>query len=426
MKTTKLFFMAALALMTAACSSNDDEMTQQPAKAQGITITAQLAPKSITGTRAVELGKDAQEKDIIKASWAVGEHLAILYTKDDNQMADAEITAVDGTTGVATITFTVVDETPDNTECTIIYPLSAAKVDKTGVKDYATLLANQDGTLSANLDVRVGAGKILVSTPSLDVTTQPQAQFSIFRFGFKNLNATPVNAKNLIVSDASGNVITTVTQSPALGAMYVALPVMAAGTYWLSAIAATDNSPYIRKVKIETATSAGTFYDALVNMATLGNVICSDGSFYETQSEAETAGKTAVAIIAYVGSETGDATYKHGLAIAISNDSNGKNLSEAKTLIDNKAVVPSTKWYVPSMDQWKAMFKANGGSESNCSGLNVLANSELAGHWYWTSTEDSGNSSNAYDLYLYDSGGSVLFQSDGKNMILNVRSCLAF
>ena len=104
MKTTKLFFMAALALMTAACSNDDNDLTtQQPQKAEGITITAQLAPKtSGATTRAVSDGTDK-----IVAEWAVNEHIAILYTKDATKYAaDATITAVDGS-GTATITFTV-------------------------------------------------------------------------------------------------------------------------------------------------------------------------------------------------------------------------------------------------------------------------------------------------------------------------------
>ena len=57
MKTTKLFFMAALALMTAACSNDDNDFAQQPQKAEGITITAQLAPKTNGATtRAVSDG----------------------------------------------------------------------------------------------------------------------------------------------------------------------------------------------------------------------------------------------------------------------------------------------------------------------------------------------------------------------------------
>ena len=176
MKTTKLFFMAALALMTAACSNDDNDLTtQQPQKAEGITITAQLAPKTIgTTTRAVSDGTDK-----IVSEWAVNEHVAVLYEVSSTKyVADATITAVDGS-GAATITFTVEAGTPNDTPCTLVYPLSAAKDDHTGVKDAAALLAAQDGTLSANLDVRVGAGTIQTSTPGLTVTTQPAAQFAI-------------------------------------------------------------------------------------------------------------------------------------------------------------------------------------------------------------------------------------------------------
>ena len=149
--------MAALALMTAACSNDDNEMTQQPQKARGITITAQLAPKTNGATtRAVSDGTNK-----IVAEWAVNEHIAILYTKDATKYtADATITAVDGS-GTATIEFTVEAGTPDNTACTLVYPLSAAKDDHSGVKDAATLLAAQDGTLNANLDVRIKSQRFL-------------------------------------------------------------------------------------------------------------------------------------------------------------------------------------------------------------------------------------------------------------------------
>ena len=76
MKTTKLFFMAALALMTAACSNDDNDLTTpQPQKAEGITITAQLATKTDGATtRAVS---DGGTKIVVE--WAENEHIAILY-----------------------------------------------------------------------------------------------------------------------------------------------------------------------------------------------------------------------------------------------------------------------------------------------------------------------------------------------------------
>jgi hypothetical protein len=125
MKTTKLFFMAALALMTAACSNDDNDLTTpQPQKAEGITITAQLAPK--TGgatTRAVSEGTNK-----IVAEWAENEHLAILYEVGGTKYAaDATITAVDGS-GAATITFTVEAGTANDTPCTLVYPYSAARM----------------------------------------------------------------------------------------------------------------------------------------------------------------------------------------------------------------------------------------------------------------------------------------------------------
>ena len=122
----KSFFMAALALMTVACSSNDDNnFAQQPKTGEGITITAQLAPKSGNdATRAVAEGDNK-----ITVTWAKDEHLAILYEVSGTKYAaDATITDVDETTGAATITFTVETGTADNTPCTLIYPLSAAKV----------------------------------------------------------------------------------------------------------------------------------------------------------------------------------------------------------------------------------------------------------------------------------------------------------
>lgn len=220
MKTTKLFFMAALALMTAACSNDDNDLTtQQPQKAEGITITAQLAPKTNGATtRAVSDGTDK-----IVAEWAVNEHIAILYEVGGTKYAaDATITGVDGS-GAATIEFTVEAGTPNNTACTLVYPLSAAKDDHTGVKDAATLLASQDGTLNANLDVRVGAGTIQTTTPSLEVTTQPKAQFAIFKFTVKNSDASAtIDVKPLTVTIGDHNYV--ITPASATSELFAALP----------------------------------------------------------------------------------------------------------------------------------------------------------------------------------------------------------
>lgn len=256
MKTTKFFFMAALALTFTACSN--DDFAEQPAEQPSdkmITITAQLAPKGNDGMRAV-----AEDGDNIAVTWAEGEHLAILYNKDGNQMADAEITAVDGS-GNATITFSVVDGTPDDTDCTIIYPYSAAKEDKTGLKDNTTLLANQSGRLSAKLDVRVGAGKIQTSTPGLDVTTQPAAQFAIWKLTPNH------NAQGLYIT-VDGKLIAGANYGSMIDEFTIAVPAVSSKT--VSVVAVGGDCYYYSKSGVTLA--AGKYYKSNVTMDEVGNL----------------------------------------------------------------------------------------------------------------------------------------------------------
>lgn len=317
MKTTKFFLMAALALTFAACSNDDNDILNpaQTAKGEGITITATLAPKDAGATtRAVSEGTNE-----IVTSWAQNEGIAILYTVgSEKKRADATITNVDAN-GVATITFKVESGTPDNTECTLVYPKGAAKADNTGVKDYATLLAEQYGKLNTDFDVRVGAGKIQTTTPSLDVTTQPKAQFAIFKF---TLDGVSIDATHpLVIKDnASNNTITTVTPDKTATSVFVAMPAAASTTYKFVVITA-DN----KYIKSGTATiEAGKYYQTTLTMTgryplalssataewDLGAVACSDGNLY-MEKKAAPSGKTAVGIVGNV-TATG-----HGLILAL-------------------------------------------------------------------------------------------------------------
>ncbi|MGX8690563.1 MAG: hypothetical protein ACSW76_07965, partial [Bacteroidaceae bacterium] len=255
----KVFGIAALLLAFAACNKVETEITpvEQPSDSKGITITATLAPKTAV-TKAVADNGDGK----ITVTWAENEHIAILYEVSSTKYAaDATITAVDGG-GTATITFTVEAGTPDNTACTLVYPYSAAKDDHTGVKDAATLLAVQDGTLNANLDVRVGAGTIQTTTPGLDVTTQPAAQFAIFRF---TLSGPSIDATHpLVIKDnASNKTITTVTPASSASSVYVAMPAAASKAYKFVVITA-DN----KYIKSGTATiEAGKYYQTTLTMS---------------------------------------------------------------------------------------------------------------------------------------------------------------
>ena len=311
----KVLGILALLAALAACNKNETDLrtANQTAEATGnITITATLSPKT-GGTKAV-----AESGGNIVVDWATTEHIAILYEVSSvKKVADAEITAVDGE-GKATITFTVDGSTPDNTPCTIVYPLAAAKDDHSGVKDAATLLATQDGTLSPALDVRVGAGKILVSTPELDVTTQPAAQFAIFKF---TLGSAIDNTHPLYIKDNTDAVITTVTPTTSTTTAYVAME--PAATKYFKFTATTAASKIISKSSTATI-AAGNFYQTTLAVPTLGDLYYSDGTYSTTLQ----AGKTAIGVIAYLGTDNftengtivgGSAFTGHGLVLCLKN-----------------------------------------------------------------------------------------------------------
>lgn len=235
MNTTKLFFMAALVVIFAACSNDDDELIQQPAKM--ITITAQLAPKSESAsTRAV-----SESGDNIVVDWALNEKLKIIGANANGDDATATIIDVDGS-GVATIFFTI-SETAIDKDCTIIYPSDAAVTKTAGVYT-ANPILSQNGTLNASLDVRIGKGHITnEATPTLDVTTQPVAQFAIFKFTIKNAaDDANVDVKPFNINIGAQTYV--ITPTSATSELYAALPAVSNRKVYFFATG-SDNETYI-------------------------------------------------------------------------------------------------------------------------------------------------------------------------------------
>ena len=430
----KVFGIAALLLALAACNK-ETEITpvEQPSDSKGITITATLAPKT-ADTKAVADGGDNK----ITVTWAENEKIAILYEVSGTRYASEATIKTVNASGTATIEFTVVSGTPDNTACTLVYPYSAAKDDKSGVKDAATLLSVQDGTLNANLDVRVGAGTIRTTTPGLDVTTQPEAQFAIFKF---TLSGPSIDATHpLVIKDnASNKTITTVTPASTATSVFVAMPAAASKAYKFVVITA-DN----KYIKSGTATiEAGKYYQTPLTMeprypldlsrATaewdLGAVACDDGNLY-MEKKAAPAGKTAVGILGKV-TETG-----HGLILALQDaawqtwntikdwtsttdfaggttlkvlpdDARGSLTSYfwLGGILDHIMV---SNWCVAQKDVYNAIFQ-NLGSTKYDGGYTYDANvnayittgvggTEMAA-FYWSATEDDD-----YVAWVFDSG----------------------
>ena len=178
-----------------------------------------------------------------------------------------------------------------------------------------------------------------------------------------------------------------------------------------------------------------------------GKVIGDDGKIYANATAANEAGATAVAMIAYVGSETGDAEHTHGLAMALdesatevawssdattdltglTNVFNGGNshgelgkafadmsgISNTNTIIENSTtsaaksakdktqVTGCSQWFLPSSGQWIKVLNAYeaGITETSNSGNlgTVSAENQTVNNTFKTALESAGGT--AIDLW---------------------------
>ena len=154
------------AAFLASCSKS--ETTPQPEDPQTIQFTATLAPKS-ESTKAITIGKDGDNKEILNVAWKADEEIAIYYEKTDGTFdtATANVNAVDPGTGLATISASLPDAKNGRT-AKFVFPASLAT--STGDIDEAQLLNNQNGLLrtdtkniSKNFDAATATGTISVN-----------------------------------------------------------------------------------------------------------------------------------------------------------------------------------------------------------------------------------------------------------------------
>ena len=169
-----------------------------------------------------------------------------------------------------------------------------------------------------------------------------------------------------------------------------------------------------RKVEVKKAAKS------LIVNPVVGQVIGSDGKNYAAASVPS--GVEKVAMIAYVSGS-------NGLALALTDEVGNMNWSTANGASGAAAHTPAVSgqtWKLPSLDEWKQMFSANGGSEDSYTGLNTAitaaGGTALQETSYWSSTEVSPGSL-AYFVGLYGEAYFLEANEDGGNL---VRACLAF
>ena len=309
--------MAALALTFAACSSDDNEILppEQPQQAGGIPFTATISVGEGATTRAL-----SESGTTLEATWAVGEKVALIHNGVSDEMTVSTVNE-----GVATITGTITGSPSGGDDVTIIYP-SDASDGATGNVKSDWLYAQTGGTLSdvaSKYDVRKGSGTLAVSggAASLSGNVSLANQNAIFKFIVQDLSGNAKSASEFKVSNALGDVLTTVTLVSATSELYVALPALPAGTYWFSATA--GSKPYIAKATVSTATTAGNYYQSTVKMATLGDLMAADGKFYADAAAITAASTTAIGVIAHLGNDACTETIAngggHGLVLCLKN-----------------------------------------------------------------------------------------------------------
>ena len=224
--------------------------------------------------------------------------------------------------------------------------------------------------------------------------------------------------------------------------------------------------------------------------ANLGDFLGADGFIYADATAAAATGTTAVAMIAYVGSETGSATYNHGLAIALTDATTSNcawavttesaGVSSSETMTDHKNFLngigdtetlvtkygsgcaayiaknygvdvsgfTNSGWFLPSSGQWLKFFGAagvdvanwtswgwapapDGGTKvDNWTKINTLltaAGGPVQQYWYWSSTEYTSNTAVSVRFSAaVDEGVRMFFGTKDSWTGGYVRSFLAF
>ena len=290
MKTLRIFSMAALVLVMAACTSSDIEIPQQDGK---IHFTAKIAaPNSGSATKTVY----TEGESTINVAWRAkvdgvyeGDKIALIH----NGVKDiATVTAVDES-GNATIEATISGTPQDGDDVVLVYP--AASVDATGSgtafepnDDYLALGFNQDGTLNYiqdKLDGRQGSGKLSVSggTASLKGSVKMDSKIAIWKLNLTSDGTTAINAKTVTLNlgnqaiaggaDDSGKSEYYICVVPAtLAAIYAAATAASLPTpaFTIEANDGTDTYTYTKDSPLTLANNG--YYQSTVTMAKTVNI----------------------------------------------------------------------------------------------------------------------------------------------------------
>ena len=264
MKTFKLFSMVAVALMMAACSSEDIMTQQEPAKQGGLVhFTATLAAPTDgvmrTAYTEVTSGTDA---GTIKVAWEVGDEILVMNLIDSKKRGTVTVKTVNSD-GSATVEGVSSDFGNNGDNVGLAYPSEMDFWKKNNLK--------QDGTLSYiadNIDVRVGLGTLKVDGDKATLVddVKMQSGIAIWKLTLQNNDATPAALSASQVSIKVGDEIeaSTTTLTTATSTVYLALQPFDGKDITINAITADGYHTYS---KTGVTLEAGKYYQSTVQLA---------------------------------------------------------------------------------------------------------------------------------------------------------------
>lgn len=449
-KTLAALLMAGAAFT--ACSSSDDVIEQpaNPTEPQVYTLVIK-ASKGDANTRALSLSGST-----LNAYWS-GEETIEVYQNDVKIGTATAAASPDGNT-----TITAELTSAPNPSSDLDFYLGGKTPDYTGQNGLLT----GDNSISEKYDYAMGwlgSGSYTVDDVNYTVTPNENtslefgaayAEQAVIKFTLQdkgNSNAA-ISPSAFTVSDGTSAV--ELTSIPAAtyttngdGVLFVAFPATNyLATITLTATVGNDTYTYTKwGAKFE----KGQYYEITVKMtkqaplassattSDIGKLIGADGRIYSTQAAATTAGTTAVAMIAYVGTN-GHATYNHGLALALVDMStkltwdnsgtynDGKTAAEWCSAWNTSKPVNAAEWLLASKDQWDYMMGANGAGSYTAlrDGFGSVGGTNMLKGFYWSSTEKDND--NAWDYNFGNFGGGDWYSSYKNLNNYNVRACLAF
>ena len=339
MKTFRLFSMAALALMMAACSSEDNALeTASPAMPGKLQFTATIAAPSGATTRTVytEVTESTDpDYNKIKVAWKENDEIAAIVMNSEGKLVKNVLTVseVNNTDGSATITGDITKPKDDAQKVDLIYPADIVTVADDG-SDYLISFKKMsngtlDGTLESianNIDYRMADDCALTVSgdkATLTSAAKLESKLSIWKLTLKKEDNSSLSASKVAIGDGTG-VMASATLASAASEVY--LPVLVDAMSADIVISATEGSDNYYYLKKNVTLAAKKYYRSTVQMTKGAHLaflsadyIAKDGETLTGALAADATTKIKIADNAIVtlkdvtinGTNVDDIAYKH-------------------------------------------------------------------------------------------------------------------